>query len=137
MREGVEVKFAPRTMDASVVHATVIVAAETGTRNIFYRVNGRLGADDWLPTESVIRSARVLFLDQYGMVGNIRAALIARAAGIPIVADFEEHDDPRFKELLGLVDHIVLPEDMAAKITGKRSPQSAAKRFGTRSVTPS
>lgn len=63
-------------------------------------INGRLGADDWLPTESVIRSARVLFLDQYGMAGNLRAALIARAAGIPIVADFEEHDDPRFKESL-------------------------------------
>jgi sulfofructose kinase len=127
LSEGVEVKFAPRAMDASVVHSTVIVAAETGTRNIFYRIDGRLGADDLLPTESVIRSARVLFLDHYGMVGNLRAALIARAAGIPIVADFERDNDPRFKELLGLVDHIVLPEDMAAKITGKRSPQSAAE----------
>jgi sulfofructose kinase len=127
LSEGVEVKFAPRSMDASVVHATVIVAAETGTRNIFYRINGRLGADDLLPTESVIRSARVLFLDHYGMVGNLRAALIARAAGISIVADFERDDDPRFQELLGLVDHIVLPEDMAAKVTGERSPRSAAK----------
>ena len=127
LSEGVEVKFAPRAMDASVVHSTIVVAAETGTRNIFYRINGRLGADDLLPTESVIRSARVLFLDHYGMVGNLRAALIARAAGIPIVADFERDNDPRFKELLGLVDHIVLPEDMAAKITGKRSPQSAAE----------
>jgi sulfofructose kinase len=72
LNEGVEVKFAPRAMDASVVHATVIVAVETGTRNIFYRINGRLGADDLLPTESVIRSARVLFLDHYGMVGNLR-----------------------------------------------------------------
>jgi sulfofructose kinase len=127
LKEGVEVKFAPRAMDASVVHATIIVAAETGTRNIFYRINGRLGADDLLPTESVIRSARVLFLDHYGMVGNLRAALIARAAGIPIVADFERDDDPRLQELLRLVDHIVLPEDMAAKVTGKRSPQSAAE----------
>jgi sulfofructose kinase len=127
LNEGVEVKFAPRAMDASVVHATVIVATETGTRNIFYRINGRLGADDLLPTESVIRSARVLFLDHYGMVGNLRAALIARGAGIPIVADFERDDDPRFQKLLGLVDHIVLPEDMAAKVTGKRSPQSAAE----------
>jgi sulfofructose kinase len=43
------------------------------------------------------------------------------------VADFERDDDPRFQELLGLVDHIVLPEDMAAKVTGERSPRSAAK----------
>jgi sulfofructose kinase len=127
LREGVEVQFAPRAVDASVVHATVIVATETGTRNIFYCVNGRLGADDLLPTESVIRSARVLFLDHYGMVGNLRAASIARDARIPIVADFERDDDPRFQELLGLVDHIVLPEDLAAKITGKKSPPSAAE----------
>ena len=70
--------FAPRAVDASAVHATVIVAIETGTRNIFYCVNGRMGADDLLPAESVIRSARVLFLDHYGMVGNLRAASIAR-----------------------------------------------------------
>jgi sulfofructose kinase len=127
LREGVEIKFAPRARDASVVHSTIVVAVETGTRNIFYRINGRLGADDLLPTEWVIRSARVLFLDHCGMVGNLRAALIARAAGIPIVADFERDNDPRFQELLGLVDHIVLSEDMAVKVTGKRSPQSAAE----------
>jgi hypothetical protein len=86
----------------------------------FYRINGRLGADDLLSTESVIRSARVLFLDHHGMVGNLRAALIARAAGIPIVADFEGDNDPGFQELLGLVDHIVLPEKLAAKVTGKK-----------------
>jgi sulfofructose kinase len=96
LSEGVEVKFAPRAMDASVVHATVIVAAETGTRNIFYRINGRLGADDLLPTESVIWSARVLFLDHYGMVGNLRAALIGRAAGWlgpedAVAADVKRH----------------------------------------------
>jgi hypothetical protein len=99
--QRVGVKFAPRSMDAPGPHSLVIVAAETGTRNIFDRIDGRVGADDRLPEESVIRSARVLFLDQYGMAGNLRAALIARAAGIPIVADFEEHHDPRFQELLG------------------------------------
>jgi sulfofructose kinase len=127
LNEGVEVKFASRAMDASVVHATIIVGTETGTRNIFYRINGRLGADDLLPAEAVIQSARVLFLDHYGMVGNLRAALIARTAGVPIVADFEQDHDPRLPELLALVDHIVLPEDMAAKVTGEKSPQSAAE----------
>jgi sulfofructose kinase len=126
-REGVDVSFAPRAKDAPVPHSVIIVAAETGTRNIFYRIDGRCGADNELPDESVIRSARVLFLDQYGMTGNIRAATIARAAGIPIVADFEDYQDPRFNELLGFVDHIVLPYDVAEKLTGKTSPEAAAK----------
>jgi len=83
-REGVEVSFAPRSKDAPTPHSVIIVGAETGSRNIFYRMEGHAGADDRLPDESIIRSARVLLIDQYGMAGNLRAASIARAAGIPI-----------------------------------------------------
>ena len=126
VREGVEVSFAPRTKDAPAPHSVIIVGA-SGSRNIFYRIDGRVGADDQLPDESVIRSARVLFLDEYGMTGNLRAATIAHAAGIPIVADFEDSSDPRFPELLQLVDHLVLASDSARKITGKSSPEAAAE----------
>jgi sulfofructose kinase len=127
LREGVDISFAPRAKDAPVPYAVIIVAAETGTRNIFYRIDGRMGADDHLPGESVIRSARILFLDQYGMTGSIRAATIARAAGIPIVADFEDSSHPRFPELLQLVDHVILPHDIAEQITGQTAPEAAAK----------
>jgi sulfofructose kinase len=89
-RENVDASFAPRTKDAPVPHSIII---GRGTRNIFYWIEGRIGADDLLPDESVIRSARVLFIDQYGVAGNLRAASIARAAGISIVADFEECHD--------------------------------------------
>jgi len=126
-REGVEVSFAPRSKDAPTPHSVIIVGTETGSRNIFYRMEGHAGADDRLPDESIIRSARVLLIDQYGMAGNLRAASIARAAGIPIVADFEEDCDPGFQEVLKLVDHVVLPNDLAEKITGKSSPQAAAE----------
>ena len=105
----------------------IIVAAETRTRNIFYRIDGRIGADDFLPDESVIRSARILFLDQYGMTGCIRAATIARGAGIPVVADFEDSNHRQFPELLRLVDHVVLPLDFAQKITGETAPEATAK----------
>lgn len=108
-------------------HSVIIVGTETGTRNIFFRIEGRVGADDRLPDESIIRSARVLFIDQHGMAGNLRAASIARAAEIPIVADLEEDSDPGFPELLKLVDHVVLPNDLAEKITGKKSPEAAAE----------
>ena len=126
LREGVDISYAPRAKDAPVPHAIIIVAAETRTRNIFYRIDGRIGADDNLPDESVIQSARILFLDQYGMTGCVRAATIARTAGIPIVADFEDSSDPQFPELLRLIDHVVLPQDIAQKITGESVPEAAA-----------
>ena len=43
------------------------------------------------------------------------------------MADFEEDCDPRFPEVLMLVDHVVLPNDLAEKITGKKSPEAAAE----------
>src|SRR5215831_5951210 len=46
LREGVDVSFAPRSKDAPVPHSVIIVATETGSRNIFYRIEGRVGADD-------------------------------------------------------------------------------------------
>jgi sulfofructose kinase len=127
LREGVDISYAPRAKDAPIPHSVIIVSADTGSRNIFYRVDGRFGADEHLPDESVIRSARVLFLDQCGMAGSLRAATMARAAGIPIVADFEDDSHPQFIDLLRLVDHVVLPQDMAEKITGKSAPEAAAR----------
>ena len=123
-RENVDVSFAPRAKDAPVPYSVIVVGP--GTRNIFYSIEGQIGADDLLPDESVIRSARVLFLDQYGMTGNLRAASVARAAGIPIVADLEDVDHPRFPELLSLVDHLVLASEVAPRLTGETAPEAAA-----------
>jgi len=126
-REGVDVSFAPRCRDVTVTHSVIIVANDTGSRNIFYRFDGRRGADDLLPDESTIRSARVLFIDETGITGNLRATSIARTAGIPIVGDFEAVDDPQFPELLALVDHLVLPYDLAKEIASKESPEAATQ----------
>jgi ribokinase len=108
-----------------VVYSLIVVAAETGSRNIFFQANGRIGAHESLPSETVLRSARVLFLDQYGMTGNLRAARVARSAGVAVVADLEDSTDSRFDELLALVDHVIVSESFARKITGATSPQAA------------
>lgn len=128
-REGVDVSLAPRDPAARVVYALIVVAAATGSRNIFFQADGRVGAHESLPSEAVLRSARVLFVDQYGMAGNLRAARVARSAGVAVVADLEDDTDPRFNELLALVDHVVLSESFARKITGATSPQAALDRL--------
>jgi hypothetical protein len=55
LHEGAQVSLAPRSKDAPVPHSVIIVATETRSRNIFYRIEGRVGADDRLPDESIIR----------------------------------------------------------------------------------
>jgi sugar/nucleoside kinase (ribokinase family) len=109
-----------------VVRSVIVVGRDTGSRNIFYQIEGLLGAHDSLPPEEVIRSARVLFIDHYGMAGNLRAARLARAHGVAVVADFEGASDPMFQEVLGLVDHLVLSKAFALSLTGQADAPRAA-----------
>ena len=126
-REGVDVSHVPHSARACVVHSTIIVGEATGSRNIFFEVKGLLGAHDSLPAAHIIRGSRVLFIDHYGMKGNLRAARIARSAGVGIVADFEGDEVPLFQEVLALVDHVILSEGFALRITGEPTGARAAQ----------
>jgi sugar/nucleoside kinase (ribokinase family) len=86
-----------------------------------------IGAHDNLPTEETILCSRVLFIDHYGMAGNLRAASLARAAGIAVVADFENSTVPLFDQLLPLVDHLVLSEEFAKRMTRTPTASKAAQ----------
>jgi sulfofructose kinase len=126
-REGIDVSHAPRLAEARVVTSTIVVGQDIGSRNIFYQVDGLIGAHDHLPPDEVIRKTKVLFIDQYGMKGNLRAARIARSVGASVVADFEDGSDPGFQELLGLVDHLILSREFARRTTLAPDPAQAAR----------
>jgi ribokinase len=125
-RENVDLKHIVWSDDARPIHSTIVVDTQRHTRNIFFQIGGAVGAHDELPHADVIRSTRVLFLDHYGTTGGIRAAHIARAAGIPIVADLERENVPRFAELLALVDHLIVSQAFALQYTSTHSPAAAA-----------
>lgn len=127
--EGVDVTHAIRRNGARPVRSTIVIGEDRKTRNIFFDISGVIGADERQPAEKFIRSARVLFVDMYGLDGMIRAAKIARAAGIPVVGDFERSDVPRFRALFDLVDHLIVPADFACKFTGAQTPSEAASRL--------
>ena len=126
VREGVDVSHAPRLPEAAVVHSVIVVGEDTGSRNIFYDVPGVMGAHDSLPNDEVIRQSKVLFIDHYGLAGNLRAARTARQARIPVVADFEDDGGPLFREVLALVDHLVLSEAFALRLSGESDAAEAA-----------
>ena len=126
IREGVSLAHAPSQPQAQVVHSVIIVGRDTGSRNIFFDAGGMVGAHDSLPAEELIGAAKVLFIDHCGMRGNLRAARAARAGGVPIVADFEDATAPGFHEVLELVDHLVLSEGFALRLTRAATPAEAA-----------
>lgn len=126
-REGIDVSHAPRLAEARVVTSTIVVGQDIGSRNIFYQADGLIGAHGHLPPDEVIRNTRVLFIDQYGMKGNLRAARIARSVGASVVADFEDDSGPEFREVLGLVDHLIFSQDFARQTTRAQDPAQAAQ----------
>jgi len=125
-REGVDVSYAPRSVEAGVVRSVIVVGSDTGSRNVFFEGAGRIGAHDSLPSDRVISQSKVLFLDQWGMAGNLRAARAARLADVAVVGDFEEAGSPVFQDVLTLVDHLILSEHFARQITGRSDAAGAA-----------
>ncbi len=128
---GIDTTHATRGADCCVVQSTIIVATGTGTRNVFSHSPGGTGADDAAPPPEMIESARVLLVDHHGIAGSVRAARIARAADRVVVADFERADDPHFRDLLALVDHLILSADFARRIAGCPNTPSAVSALWT------
>lgn len=126
-REGVDVSHSTRSPEAGVVRSVIVVGTDTGSRNVFFEGRGRIGAHDVLPSAEVIGNSKVLFIDQWGMPGNLRAARVARSAGVAVVADFEEAGSPVFQDVLAQVDHLILSQDFARQITGQPDALGAAK----------
>ena len=127
--EGIDVSRAVCRAGARPVQSVIVVDERRKTRNVFHDGAGVVGADIQSPSKECIGSARVLFVDHFGVPGMIRAARVARGAGIPVVADFEDREGPRFAELLALVDHLILSESFACEITGTVNPTVAVSRL--------
>lgn len=129
-REGVDLSHLVVAADAGPIRSVIIVGMAGGTRNVFPEHPTQCGAHPNLPDADVIRSARVLFVDHLGVPGMIRAARIAREAGIPVVSDVER-DLPGCAELLALVDHVVMSWEFASTLTGCSTPADAVRALWT------
>lgn len=126
-QEGVNVAHCLRLSTARPIHSTIVVERSSARRAIFFDLSGAQGAADDGPSEALIASARVLLVDPLGIPGMIRAATIARKHGIPVVADFESDESDLFPELLELVDHLILSEGFARRLTRRESPDQVCQ----------
>jgi sugar/nucleoside kinase (ribokinase family) len=129
-REDIDLQYLVRRRDARPIHSTIIVDESQRTRTILFDLAGSAGADPAAPAAEVIRAARVLFVDHYGIEGMTRAARVAHDAGISVVADLERNEWPGFADLLGLVDHLIVSRKFAEKLTGLADPAAAAAQLG-------
>lgn len=130
-RENIHTAHVVHRRAARPIQSTIVVNERRQSRAIFFDTDHVFGADPKAPSQKVIRSTSVLLVDGFGIKGMIRAAGIARAAGIPVVADFERIYGPGFFKLLGLVDHLILPMAFACKLTDAEGAAEAARALWT------
>jgi ribokinase len=131
-REKVDVGPVVHQPGARPIHSIIIVDAQRQTRSIFYDLPAATGAHPQRPAAALIRSSRVLFVDRFGMPGMLRAARLARAAGIPVVADLETAGQPGVAQLLKLVNHLIVSEEFALQHTRSDHPAIAVARLRAR-----
>jgi sulfofructose kinase len=124
-RENVDTQYVCRRPEARPIHSTILVDETRLTRTILFDLAGSTGADPNWPPDEVIRATKVLYVDHYGIEGMTRAARIARAAGIAVVADLERNEWPGFDNLLALVDHLIVSQAFAEKLTAIAEPAGA------------
>lgn len=124
--EGIDTAPTVRRAEARPFHSTILVDTGSQTRTILSDASGVVGADPAVPP-ALVASARALFVDHVGLAGMVRAARIAREAGIPVVADFERRHGAPFDELVALVDHLVVPLEFAREATGVRDAAAAVR----------
>ena len=128
-REQIDLSHCVRRHDARPVHSTIVVDQNHRTRNVFASFEGPIGADPAQPAAELIGAAGALLVDHHGQQGTIRAARIARAAGVGVVADLERNPGGDFDELLALIDHLIVSAGFARQLSGKETPYEAASEL--------
>ncbi len=122
-QEEIDLSRARLSSSTRPIRSTILVGRD-GQRFIAFDDDTEIGLPDDLDLD-LVRSARVLLVDDYNPSAAVRAATAAREAGVSVVADFERARDPQAVRLFELTDHLVLPRDLALSWTGTGSPTEA------------
>jgi len=125
-KEGIDTSRVVPVKEAAPIHAIVIVDIKARTRTIINCPPPVTGAHPELPPAEVIEHTKVLLVDHWGAAGMLRAAGVAKAAGIPVVADFELTGIDWVAPVMPLVDHLIVPESFALRYTGESDARAAA-----------
>jgi sugar/nucleoside kinase (ribokinase family) len=114
--------------DAQNQFAVILVDETTGDRIVLWDRDERLVVRDReIPAESIAAS-RVLHVDDVDQGAAIRAAAIARAAGVHATSDIDRITD-RTEELIAAVTIPIFAEHVPAHVTGENDPERALRKL--------
>lgn len=125
--EGVEVVGTARHPCAKPFHSTILIDRTTGERTILSHAHDVVGPEPEDIDETLIRTSRLVFVDHLGPAGTLHACTVARACGVPMVADIERVREPLVCDIMALVDHLIMPLRLAREVTGRHHPEDVVR----------
>ena len=129
-RRGVDMSSAV-VRDAVNPYAVILLDDQQGERIVLWDRSPGLALTDAELPRSVIQSARLLHVDDVDEDASIRAARIAREAGIPVTSDIERVTD-RTAELVAAVSVPIFAEHVMEPLTGERDFERALRALRRR-----
>lgn len=120
-RYGVDCSLVTRSPGCGPIYSVVIVDAAAGSRTILYSLDDFHEPDPAGLEPDWIERARLVFIDQNTPLAGLQAARLARARGIPVVADLEKTNTPGLDLLLSHIDHLIVSLDFARRLTARPS----------------
>ena len=118
-----------RTADTR--YAVILVDEKSGERQVLWHRDPRLLLEPHDVTPALFAGAGVLHVDAVDEDASIRAAGLARDAGLIVTSDIDTVT-PRTSELLAAVTAAVVAEDVPAQLTGHRDIEAALRALRTR-----
>lgn len=116
------------TREVRNAYAVILVADRHGERVVLWDRDPRLTLQAADIDPDVIRDARLLHVDDVDPDAALRAAGIARAAGMPIVCDIEAVTE-RTEDLIAAVTIPIVAEHVPCAMTGEPDLEPALRRL--------
>lgn len=129
-RRGVDMTDAV-IRDSPNQFAVILVDESSGERIVLWDRDDRLQLREReLPAE-IIRSTRLVHVDDVDQAAAIRAARIGRDAGLPVTSDIDRINDLT-EQLVSAVTIPILAEHVPEHLTGEKDPERALRKLRAR-----
>lgn len=125
-RIGIDLSLLLHDSSCGPIHATIVVARDTGSRAIFADKSVTRPLEAAELSVEWFRGAKVLLVDHLHPPAILPALRIARAAGLQTVSDIEI-EMPQLAEMRAVIDHFICSAEFALPHTRTERPEDACR----------
>jgi sugar/nucleoside kinase (ribokinase family) len=134
-REGIDLRYLRVVRGAANQLGLIIVDQATGERTVFWDRDPKLALPPSRVVPRAVQTARILLLDGCDVEAGLRAARLAREAGIPVVADLDTAYK-KVENLFPFLDYLIASANFLPAVTGHDDPfrvlEFMAQEYGVR-----